>query len=169
MCFLCVLDVGLFPHKCRMLRALHSSATTRCRATSAKNDNSRRCRCHACEAAAGVLTGAHTAHAGPRVLRWSPVGHCIERWPSSMARRTKFGSRHRWVPARAAPEVKSFFDADCTETEQETDQHPRTVPIVPQSGTCARDLLPDWPRAGREAASGLHSGQSARSHGRASW
>ena len=92
---------------------------------------------------------------------------CIESWPSAMDRHTPSGSRHRWAPARAALQVKSFFDAERAETDQETDRHHGTSSIVLKLDSCACDLQPAWPRAGSGAIRRLHSGQSARSDGRA--
>ena len=61
-----------------------------------------------------------------------------------MARRTPSGSRRRWAPGRAALQVKSFFDTERAETDQEADRYQRTGSIVLKLGPCARELLPAW-------------------------
>ena len=89
----------------------------------------------------------------------------IESWPSAMARRAPSDSRRRWAPGRAALQVKSFFDSERAETDQEADRHHGTSSIVPKLDPSARDLLPAWPPAGRGDIRRLHSGQSARLDG----
>ena len=59
-----------------------------------------------------------------------------------MARRTPSGSRRRWAPARAALQVKQFFDTERAETDQEDDRHQCTDSIVLKLDFCARDLQP---------------------------
>ena len=82
-----------------------------------------------------------------------------------MARRTPSGSQHRWAPARAALQVKQFFDTERAETDQEADRHHDTSSIVPKLDQSARDLLPAWPPAGGGDICRLHCGQSARLDG----
>ena len=61
--------------------------------------------------------------------------------------------------------MKSIFDSERAETEQEADRHHTTSSIVPKLDPSARDLLPAWPPAGRGDIRRLHSGQSARLDG----
>ena len=60
--------------------------------------------------------------------------------------------------------MKQFFDTERAETDQEADRHHGTDSIVLKLDSCARDLQPAWPWAGRGDIRLLHSGHLETAH-----